>query len=389
MTKYFWPSSMVRPGTCQRGPEQPLVAFKRRFRVSETIFERIFTAVVCSSTYFPKGLRADACAKIGITPLLKVICALRQLAYRLPADIADDLFDISETSASLCLIELCTAVNNCFQVEYLRAPTTADLARIEREIKNVGFPGCIGCLDCAGWRWKNCPKALQGVMVGRDGVPTVRMEAICSLDLWIWSFQFGLPGVFNDLNILEVSQHFNEVLCGSFPPCTPSYEIAGQHFSSFYYLTDDIYPSWKIFIKSISDAVDRKGQLFSTSQEGVRKCIERVFGVLFRRFNILFIASELWSVAKMKSIATACVCLHNIIVEEKRDYYEGDRSGGRSVHFEGVTEQHDIKFRSVPTVALAETSMPDLSDNIKVKGLQRDLTSALTEHMWNRYGEAT
>jgi len=249
MIKYFWPSTHTRPGTNQRGPAQPETSFERRFRMSRAIFNRVCTAVVAESAYMRQGLRPDATGKLGITPLLKVICALRQLAYGIPVDLADDLFDVSETTASLCLVEFCKAVVTCFSTQYLRSPTPQDLQRIEKEFSKVGFPGCIGCLDCAGWDWKNCPKALQGIMVGKDGKSTVRMEVVCSLDLWVWSFQLGLPGAFNDLNILEVSNHFQEVLCGAFPPIYPSYTLSGKNFNWFYYLTDGILPAMENILK--------------------------------------------------------------------------------------------------------------------------------------------
>lgn len=45
----------------------------------------------------------DAVGKLGITPLLKVICALRQPSYGITSDLADDVFEVSETTASICL----------------------------------------------------------------------------------------------------------------------------------------------------------------------------------------------------------------------------------------------------------------------------------------------
>lgn len=38
-------------------------------------------------------------------------------------------------------------------------------------------------------RWvnsKNCPKARQGVVIGKYGVPTLRMEVVWDLNLWVW-----------------------------------------------------------------------------------------------------------------------------------------------------------------------------------------------------------
>ncbi|PXF40329.1 hypothetical protein BWQ96_09960 [Gracilariopsis chorda] len=169
-------------------------------------------------------------------------------------------------------------------------------------------------MECAGWTWKNCSKALQGIMIGKEGQPSVRMEVICPLDLWIWSFQFALPGAMNDFNILEVSNYFTRVLFGDFPPVSRTFTIFREVFNWFYYLMDGIYPNWKVFAKSISSACDRRSKLYTSRQEGISKCIERGFSVLFRRFKLLFIASGFWSLEKMKWLATACVCMHNMIV---------------------------------------------------------------------------
>lgn len=47
----------------------------------------------------------------------------------------------------------------------------------------------------------------------------------------------------NDLNILEVSNHFHCIIAGNVPPIVQSYTIEGQNFNWFYYLTDGIGPS--------------------------------------------------------------------------------------------------------------------------------------------------
>lgn len=97
------------------------------------------------------------------------------------------------------------------------------------------------------------------------------MEVICCLDLWVWSLKFGLPGAMNDLNILELSDHFTRVLGGVFPPTTPSYRVNNEPFSWFYYLTDGMYPNWRIFIQSMMASENEKQRQFSAAQEGVRK----------------------------------------------------------------------------------------------------------------------
>lgn len=47
-----------------------------------------------------------------------------------------------------------------------------------------------------------------------------------------------------------------------------------------YYLADDIYPQWAAFMKTISNPTTPKRRAFVAAQEGVRKDVERTFGVL-------------------------------------------------------------------------------------------------------------
>lgn len=91
----------------------------------------------------------------------------------MPGDLSDDLFDVSKASSSLCLFEFCRAVKDAFGIIYLRQSTPDDLKILNENFAGVGFPACIDCLDCASWKWKNCPKALQGATIGKDGTPTL------------------------------------------------------------------------------------------------------------------------------------------------------------------------------------------------------------------------
>ncbi|DAZ99056.1 TPA: hypothetical protein N0F65_010942 [Lagenidium giganteum] len=52
------------------------------------------------------------------------------------------------------------------------------------------MPGLPGSLDCAHWRWRNCPTAWQGHYRGISGAPTVVLEAIATAGRWIWHALF-------------------------------------------------------------------------------------------------------------------------------------------------------------------------------------------------------
>ena len=77
-----------------------------------------------------------------------------------------------------------------------------------------------GSIDCMHWGWDKCPKALQGMYKGKEGKPTVILEAVASYDTWIWHAFFGMPGTLNDINVLNCSPFLVKVIQGDFqiPP---------------------------------------------------------------------------------------------------------------------------------------------------------------------------
>lgn len=82
---------------------------------------------------------------------------------------------------------------------------------------------------------------MLGCLVSKDWFPVLRSEAICDLDLWIWHFQFGVPGVLNDLNTIGPNDHFGNVLIGAFSPASPSYKAESKESRLRYSLMDGIF----------------------------------------------------------------------------------------------------------------------------------------------------
>jgi hypothetical protein len=75
------------------------------------------------------------------------------------------------------------------------------------------------------------------------------LEAVASEDLWFWHAFFGLPGTLNDINVLDRSPLFNDVITGAAP--TVSFTIGDNTYDQGYYLADGIYPSWATLVKTI------------------------------------------------------------------------------------------------------------------------------------------
>nr|GEW86673.1 RNA-directed DNA polymerase, eukaryota, nucleotide-binding alpha-beta plait domain protein [Tanacetum cinerariifolium] len=149
--------------------------------------------------------------------------------------------------------------------------------------------------------------------------PTIILEVVASYDLWIWHAFFGTPSSCNDINVLHRSPLFDDILSGRAP--NVSYTVNGRDYNMAYYLTDGIYPSWAAFVKSITSPQLRKHKLFAQQHEAVRKDVERAFRVLQARFAFLRQPCLVWDKEMMGKVMSACIIIHNMIVEDERDTY--------------------------------------------------------------------
>ncbi|CAL2279866.1 unnamed protein product [Prunus armeniaca] len=172
--------------------------------------------------------------------------------------------------------------------------------------------------NCWVWQWKNCPTTWQGEYGNRKGQKSIILEAVASFDCWVWHAFFGVAGSQNDLNVLGQSPVFDEVLRGHSPQVT--YQINNTIYSGAYYLTDEIYPRWMTFVKTILNPQSEKERSFASFQEGYRKDVERCFGILQARWAIIRGAARMLDEEVLRSIMMTCIILHNMIVEDKYDY---------------------------------------------------------------------
>ena len=280
---------------------------------------RIVEALGVWSPYF--RLRRDAFSKVGLSPLQKCTAAIRMLAYGSPADLMDETFGVAESTTMECLIHFVHGVRSLFGAQYLRKPTSEDIQRLLQVADQRGFPGMLGSLDCMHWEWQNCPVAWKGQFTRGDyKVPTIMLEAVASYDLWIWHAFFGASSSNNDINVLDQSPLFTEQLQGKAPEV--QYTVNGSQYNMGYYLADGIYPEWATFVKTINRPLSPKHKLFASYQEGERKAVERAFGVLQKRWDIIRHPARLWEREELANIMYACVILHNMIIEDERGIYD-------------------------------------------------------------------
>ncbi|XP_071740309.1 uncharacterized protein [Rutidosis leptorrhynchoides] len=191
-------------------------------------------------TYFHQ--KRDAAGLLGFNIVQKVTSTIRQLAYATSAELFDECLHMGKQTAYDCLNNYCKCVFHLYATEYLRKPTAQDVQLLTTKHAQIhGFPGMLGSLDCMHWRWRNCPQRWKGHYTrGDHGYPSIMLEAVASYDGWFWHAYFGPAGSNNDINVLNQSNLFTELLAGEAPPCT--FTVNGCTFDKSYYLADGIYP---------------------------------------------------------------------------------------------------------------------------------------------------
>ncbi|XP_023766051.2 uncharacterized protein LOC111914572 [Lactuca sativa] len=221
--------------------------FKRKFRLSRDVFLQIANALESRYEFFQ--LRYDARGRRGFTTLQECAAAIRLMAMRESPDTMDDYMRMSERTARESLYTLPRGVVETFGDVYLQKPLLHNLQELyATHEERYGFSGMIGSIDYTHWKWKNCPVARKGKYTsGHYGSPLLVLEVVASQDLWIWHVFFGVAGSNNDVNVLDQSPIFDDLLNGK--ASDAPFRVNGNEYKYGYYLTDGIYPQYSTFVK--------------------------------------------------------------------------------------------------------------------------------------------
>ncbi|XP_038726409.1 uncharacterized protein LOC120017301 [Tripterygium wilfordii] len=324
--------------------------FRRRYRMSRDLFNRIHEGIVSYDNYFVQS--RDAANKVGLSSLQKVTAALRMMAYGVSADMIDENLRIDESTANEAMKKFVEAVIVVFGERYLRQPNSTDIAKLLQLHEDRRFPGMLGSLDCMHWTWKNCPSAWKCHYSGHHKEATLILEAVAS-----------------------------HIINGRAPPV--NFVINNHHYDMGYYLGDGIYPQWSTIVKTILMPQSMKAKNFAKAQEGARKDVERAFGVLQARFHIIRQGCRYFKIATLKNIMKACVILHNMIVEDERDMFKSIENG---------------KYYLFEEVDISELDRNDAAyhydfdqfikgrQKLKNKSIHHRLQEDLVEHLWEVRG---
>lgn len=167
----------------------------------------------------------------------------------------------------------CRDVRAIYVEVYLdRWPTAEELAVIEENYSEVGFPDCAGAIDCMKVFWKNCPFRKKGQYLNSkesSKIAVLQCEPWCDHELYCWHWYCCRPGTNNDINVLRRSPLFLAILAGRFKFQLPNdYRVVGGWVIRriMYLLADEIFPPWPIFAKPNKESTDRDVKAYSGKQ---------------------------------------------------------------------------------------------------------------------------
>ncbi|GJS89896.1 ALP1-like protein [Tanacetum coccineum] len=179
--------------------------------------------------------------RCGIYALVKCTSAIHQLAYGFVPDSLDEFLQIGTKTARDCIVNFSNGIMELYGEEYLRKPTQTDIEKLYayHEEKH-GFPGSF-----------------------------ILLEAVASLDLWIWHAFFSVAGSNNDINVIRQSPLLNNLKEGK--------------ASKVAFVANDVHYKWGYYL--INDAHDMKRIRYKQVHEAARKDVERRFDVLKKKWK--------------------------------------------------------------------------------------------------------
>jgi len=261
----------------------------------------------------------DAIGALG-PPLELLVCvALRYMGRH---HVLDDFYEstfISSSTAHRFILLFWRVVRQHLYPRHVIFPTTVEqLKSAAAEFTHLGLPGCIGCIDCTHIECFS-PAGLRNSNVGKEGFPTRGYILGATPKRKILYTLPGKPGTWSDCMHANFDEYIQKakdnIVWRDFEWTAKNANGVDQTFSGPWFLVDGGFMSWLCLMCGYKNTTDKPSWRWSKWCESVRKCVECVFGILKKRWQILKTGFRMRTRAAMDDCWFSCCALHNWIFE--------------------------------------------------------------------------
>jgi Plant transposon protein len=294
--------------------------FDTMFRISRRRFQALMEDIAATEDQFYLS-NVDAFGRRGACFEAKLLLPLKTMAYGVAPHTFRDYFEMSTPLTRKCCKHFDQTIRKIYTAEYLRCPDSVDIKRINKLHKEIhGVDGMFGSLDCMHTYWKNCPTAWQGSYKGKEGRPSIVLEAIGDYHMWFWHAAYGYAGCMNDKSILAISPFFEKLIDGSFAELESEvvpYTIGEYVINQMFILVDGIYPQYSRLVKGYAMPITDPEKEFTKWQESARKDIERAFALLKGKWQCMERPFRHIDLPNISARVACCLILHNMCVSDR------------------------------------------------------------------------
>ena len=299
--------------------------FRRRFRVPGPFFLDWLVPKCTEEKIFNSG---DGSGRSWhVIPIeIKLLMSLRILGRGNVLDDIVELSGISKTSVWSIFHNFVTNFSKKFE-SFINMPEGEDLESVLEVYRRLGFPGCVGSIDCTHVRWWGCPSNLTNICTGKEGYPTLSFQVVVDHSRLIRHVSRAGWGTMNDINMCQqvdtIIRDSSEGFLNDYGRRNKYKEVVftlfdqdGQPrlYKGAYLICDGGYEGLTILINPNVNSCERSAVIWAEFLESVRKDVECTFGLLKCRFHILK-GIRFRSKSVVESTFKTCCIIHNMLLQ--------------------------------------------------------------------------
>ena len=333
--------------------------FRKRFRVPFTVFEEICTDL--RNVHKLLEHRYDAKGEESIRISLLVLGSLRCIASGCTFDAIEELTCVSQDTHRVFFHKYFCTWGRDAAKDLIKMPHDDDtIAHVTAQYEKRGLPGCVGSVDCVHVCWDRCPASMHSVCKGKDNVPTLAFQVVCSHTKKIMHVSDYFWGTYNDKTIARLDPLFDlfrdddsklkNMTWTSNKVCQHGRKV---HHGA-YLICDGGYHEWACLVSPYKHQLPGSAlEKWSKTVESVRKDVECVFGILKKRFLFLKHPIRLHDPEQIKRAFLTCCVLHNFLIdydlydEEDVEYgileHSAELRAANSINGVGVADVRSVR----------------------------------------------